>query len=44
MPGCERTRGGEFAADDCWLDGYHEDSMARPSYGGFVGDVVPEVF
>lgn len=30
-PGCERPRGGEFAADDCWLDGYHEDNEIRPS-------------
>ena len=43
-PGCGRPRGGEFAADDCWLDEYHEDNIVRPSYGGFAGDVVPEVF
>lgn len=30
-PGNERSRGGEFAADDCWLDGYHDDSEVRPS-------------
>lgn len=31
-PGSERPRGGEFAADDCWLEGYHEDSEIRPSF------------
>lgn len=43
-PGSERARGGEFAADDCWLDGYHEDNEVLPSYRGFVGDVAPDVF
>lgn len=42
-PGNERPRGGEFAADDCWLDGYHEDSEDRVSNGSFVGEVAPEV-
>ncbi|CAK9155364.1 unnamed protein product [Ilex paraguariensis] len=31
-PGIGCPCGGEFAADDCWLDGYHEDSAPRPSY------------
>lgn len=39
----EWPRGGELAADDCWLDGYQEDSDARPSYCNFVGEVAPEV-
>lgn len=43
QPGTERPRGGEFAADDCWLEGYHEDNDDRPSYGSFVGEVAPEV-
>lgn len=42
-PGSDRPRGGEFAADDCWLDGYHEERDDRPSYGSFVGEVAPEV-
>lgn len=44
IPGAGRPRGGEFAADDCWLDGYHEDSVPRPSYWALMGDVVPDVF
>lgn len=36
-------RGGEFAADDCWLDEYHEGRIVLPSDGSFVGDIVPEV-
>ncbi|CAK9186324.1 unnamed protein product [Ilex paraguariensis] len=31
-PGIGCPCGGEFAADDCWRDGYHEDSAPRPSY------------
>jgi len=43
-PGIERPRGGELAADDCWLDGYHGDMEVYPSRRGcFVGDVAPEV-
>lgn len=42
-PGSERPRGGEFAAEDCWLDGYHEDIEDRESYGCFVGEVALEV-
>lgn len=43
-PGSERVRGGEFAAEDCWLDGYHdEDIDDRTSYCDFFGDVAPEV-
>lgn len=43
-PGSGRPRGGEFAADDCWLDGYHDESEPRPSYAVLVGELMPEVF
>ena len=42
-PGNVRPRGGELAADDCWLDGYHAEREERVSYGSFVGEVAPEV-
>lgn len=38
-PGTGRPRGGELAADDCWLDGYHDEREPR-----VVGEVAPEVF
>lgn len=41
-PGNGGPRGGEFPAEDCWLDEYHDDIVVRPSYCIFVGDVVPE--
>lgn len=43
IPGIMRPRGGEFAAEDCWLDGYHEEREPRP-YWVVVGEVVPEVW
>lgn len=43
LPASWRERGGELAAEDCWLDGYHGDSAIRPSYEGFVGEVEPDV-
>lgn len=30
-PGSGRPRGGELAADDCWLDGYQEEKDPFPS-------------
>lgn len=42
-PGSDRPRGGEFAADDCWLVEYHGVRDDRPSYESFVGEVAPEV-
>lgn len=43
IPGSGRARGGEFAAEDCWLDGIHGDRIFLPSYCNF-GVVAPEVF
>lgn len=42
-PGNGRALGGELAADDCWLDGKKDDIEPRPSYWGFVGELVPDV-
>lgn len=42
-PGKERPRGGELAADDRSLCGYHGVNAVCPSYRGFVGDVTPDV-
>lgn len=42
-PGIGSPQGGELAAEDCWLDGYHGDIAMCPSKRGFVGEVAPDV-
>lgn len=42
-PGFERPRGGELAAEDCLLDGYHGVIDMWASIRGFVGEVAPDI-
>jgi hypothetical protein len=42
-PGFERPRGGEFAAEDCLLDGYHGVIDMWASIRVFDGDVEPDI-
>lgn len=42
-PGFERPRGGELAAEDCLLDGYHGVIDMWASIRDFVGEVAPEI-
>lgn len=41
-PGIEPPRGGELAAEDCWLEGYNCGIAVCPSKR-FVGEVAPDV-
>ena len=42
-PGFERPRGGELAAEDCLLDGYHGVIDMWASIRDFVGEVAPDI-
>lgn len=43
-PAADRARGGELAADERWLDGYHGDIEGYTSLRDFVGDVTQDTF
>jgi hypothetical protein len=42
-PGLGRPLGGELAADDCLLEGYHGVMDMYPSIRVFDGEVVPDI-
>ena len=42
-PGLGRPRGGELAAEDCLLDGYHGVIDMCPSIRALVGEVAPDI-